>query len=157
MDTLSAPPPAILRLSQEIWELMRAEVSSNSPQEACGLLGGRTEGETYLAQAVYPVDNELHSPTRFRMAPRGQLQAMDAIDAQGLEIIAIYHSHPFGPSYPSPTDLDEAEYPQCVYLIWSWTAPGEWSCRGFTIQKRLIPNAPPEITTEEVRLVCEIR
>jgi proteasome lid subunit RPN8/RPN11 len=35
------------------------------------------------------------------------------------EPLAIYHSHPQGPSVPSPTDIAEAFYPDSVYIILS--------------------------------------
>ena len=32
-------------------------------------------------------------------------------------LLAIYHSHPNGPEYPSPTDLEEDYYPDVIKLI----------------------------------------
>ena len=77
--------------------------------------------------------NTLHSAVRYRMEPLEQLAAFEAIDAQGWQLVGIYHSHPAGPEQPSPTDIAEAYYPEAVYLIWFRRA-GVWECRGFSIQ-----------------------
>lgn len=138
MDPLSQPPiannpenqaPASLVLPAPLWEQMRADVQARLPQEACGLVGG-LHGR---ALQVYPVDNALHSPVRYRMEPDDQVRIFLSLEKLGWELLAIYHSHPAGPDHPSPTDLAEAAYPEAVYLIW-FPRQGEWACTGFLIQ-----------------------
>jgi len=114
-------------------EKMRTDVQCRDPQEACGLLAGRSIGDTAQVVEVLPIQNSLHSPTRFRMEPSEQLEAFNWIDDQGLELTGIYHSHPQGQSEPSPTDVDEARYPEVVQLIWS-RQPAGWQCNAFLIQ-----------------------
>ena len=55
--------------------------------------------------------------TRYRIDPREQLDAFRAMDAEGEELAAIYHSHPASQPYPSPTDRAEAHYPDAVYVL----------------------------------------
>ena len=69
------------------------------------------------------------------MDPEEQLAVFNQIEDQDWQLLAIYHSHLQGPEGPSPTDVNEAYYPELVNLIWSNTT-GEWICRGFSIQKR---------------------
>jgi len=123
-------PPTGLHLRHEHWESMLREAERLAPQEACGLGAGR---DGYL-QVVLPVNNELHSPTRYRMDPVEQLMAFQWIDENGLDLVAIYHSHPEGPGEPSETDRSEAYYPESVYLILSRQGDS-WGCRGFTLQE----------------------
>lgn len=104
---------------------MQAHVARLAPQEACGLLAGRDHQVT----SIFLVTNELASPVRFRMDAREQLQAMEKIDAEGLDLLAIFHSHPRGPAVPSVTDIDEAAYP-VVNIIWYASGP-TWQARGF--------------------------
>jgi proteasome lid subunit RPN8/RPN11 len=111
----------------DVWTIMLNHVQAVSPEEGCGVLGGRGD----RAQLAIPVENELHSATRFRMAPEAQVEAMFRLDQLGLDLIAIYHSHPSGPAEPSLTDLAEAAYPEAAYLIWRQS--GEWTCRGFDL------------------------
>lgn len=97
------------------------------PEEACGMLGGAFSagpGGPAVAQAVLPVTNALHSPVRFRMDPREQWKAFNCLDAQELDLVAIFHSHPTGPEHPSPTDLAEFAYPGVFSLILS-PCPGD--------------------------------
>ncbi len=129
--------PARLHLTAHQWDAMRQHVESTSPEEACGLVAGGMQRDDYRATAILPVTNILHSPTRYQMAPQEQLRAFEEIESQGLEVVAIFHSHPQGPDEPSPTDIAEAYYPQAVYLIWS-KRTGEWRCRGFSIFRGLV-------------------
>ena len=112
------------------YQQMLQHVSAQLPEEACGLVAGKQSKSV----RVYPIENQLHSATKFRMEPHAQVQALLELEQQGWELLAIYHSHPDGPVEPSPTDLAEASYPEAVALIWSRNAGG-WKCRGFTIQE----------------------
>ncbi len=85
------------------------------PEEACGFLAGIQNN----VAAVLPVTNHLHSPVRFVMEPVEQLQALQWMEENDLEILAIYHSHPSGPATPSPTDLAEHSYPDSFSIICS--------------------------------------
>jgi proteasome lid subunit RPN8/RPN11 len=122
----------ILEINRQTWELMRTDVAHKAPEEACGLLAGRIQGEQYQATLVYPTTNLLHSTTRFRIDPAEQLAAFNQIDSQGLKMVGIYHSHPNGPAGPSPTDIAEAYYPEAAYLIWSRQG-SEWICTAYAI------------------------
>jgi proteasome lid subunit RPN8/RPN11 len=122
---------------------MRRDVARRAPEEACGLLSGQYRADSCRVVEVIPTTNELHSTVRYRIDPLEQIAAFNRIDAQELELVGIYHSHPAGPSVPSPTDIAEAFYPEAVYLIWS-AAAGEWLCHAFLIQDRAV--IPVEIS-----------
>jgi proteasome lid subunit RPN8/RPN11 len=111
---------------------MRLHVQACAPMEACGVLAGR-EGAVLK---VIPVANQAQSTVRFRMDPTEQLQAFDWIDANGLELVGIFHSHPAGPDRPSATDVAEAAYP-VAHLIWS-RSEADWSVRGYWIEGRRV-------------------
>jgi [CysO sulfur-carrier protein]-S-L-cysteine hydrolase len=81
---------------------------------------------------VIPVVNSAASPLRFEMDPQGQYNALKAIEDDGKEMLAIYHSHTRSPAYPSQTDINLATYPDSIYLIVS-LAEGEDPLRGFRI------------------------
>lgn len=120
----------VLSLSEEQWAEVLAHVQDCLPEEACGLLGG-SRGR---ATKAIPVTNADHSRFRFRMDPREQVEAMASLEESSLELVAIYHSHPEGPSGPSPIDLREAAYPEAVYLILSSSESG-WKGRAFRIHE----------------------
>ena len=118
-----------LTLNRTLLNEMLAHVSGLWTEEACGLVGGR-DGR---AVRLYPVENIRHSPVAFEMDPLQQINAMLAMEAEGLELIAIYHSHPDGPARPSATDVANAYYPDAVQLIISLADRARPSVRAFTI------------------------
>ena len=60
----------------------------------------------------------------------------------GEELFAIYHSHPTTPALPSFYDLDEAAYPDALYLIISLNTKGILEMRGFKIQQKTAMEVP---------------
>lgn len=135
MDAINTVYDALsgLRLKPKHWEQMitqltMADRDSEAPEEICGLIVGRYG----IAEDVYPITNILHSPNRYRMDPVEELRVLQTIELNDWELLAIYHSHPKGPSFPSETDIAEITFPNVIYLIWAPQA-GEWQCRGFTI------------------------
>jgi proteasome lid subunit RPN8/RPN11 len=66
------------------------------------------------------------------MDPKEQLNAFEQIESAGMDVLAVFHSHPTGPPVPSPTDIEEAAY-QVISIIWS-PVDGEWQARGFWIE-----------------------
>lgn len=101
------------------------------PLEGCGLLAGDALGQV---TAVYPIHNILQSPTKYEMDPRQQIQAILDMEANGWQMIAIFHSHPQGPDYPSPTDIALAFYPDAANIIVSLQERDAPTVRVFTIQ-----------------------
>lgn len=113
----------------ENWQSMQREAASSVPEEACGLLAGRD----CRVSKHYPIENELHSPIRFRMEPQSQLEAFLSMDKLGIELLAYYHSHPKGGAEPSSTDLAEFLYPEVAMLIW-YQIDGVWQANAWDIQ-----------------------
>lgn len=106
------------------------------PEEASGLVGGRRVDGNALSEVIIPVVNVLHSPVRYRMESRGQIQALVELERRGLDLIGIFHSHPSGPAIPSPTDVAEFQYPGVLSIILS---PSDqtvgWRQRAFIIDR----------------------
>lgn len=75
------------------------------------------------------------------MDPKEQIDAMIQIQDRGLELIAIYHSHPAGPAALSSTDLAEITFPEAVQLIISQNN-NNWSVKGFIIHLDKIQEVP---------------
>lgn len=125
---MSSPATPHLHLTREQHDSMLNHIRLHEHEEACGLVAGR-QGQ---AHKIYPVDNALHSPTRFRMDPAQQVKAFLDMENSGLELLAVYHSHLHGPAQPSETDTKEFAYPGVIYLIFdlSKTDP---VCRGFSL------------------------
>lgn len=87
-----------------------------SPSECCGLLSG-TDNTVDLC---HPLRNNSPEPDRrYFASPEDLFEAMREMRDQGRRLLAIYHSHPHGESYPSQTDIELAFYPDVAYLIQS--------------------------------------
>ncbi len=136
-----------------LWAEVVDHVSRALPCEACGFLSGRSG----LITGVHPVENALHSPTAYRMEPANQVRTMTAIERQGREIVAIFHSHPDGPTHPSPTDLTQATYPDVLYVICSPAGPDRaWSARAFWLRDGQALEEPIDWLTAEAAIAVRI-
>lgn len=131
-----------LKLKPEHWQAMRRHVSSQAPLEACGLLAGKQD----TVEKVLRVRNAEQSPVRFRMDAQEQYHAFEWIDAQGLDLVGIFHSHPSGPETASATDIAEAAY-EVVHIIWSCNERN-WTARGFWIEQGQITEVDLQLTKE---------
>jgi proteasome lid subunit RPN8/RPN11 len=69
------------------------------------------------------------------MEPEEQLQALIKIETRNLELLAIFHSHPTGPPYPSQQDIRLFYYPETVTIILS-PVDNDWYIRGFLIKEK---------------------
>ena len=123
---------------------MEADVSAKAPEEACGIVAGKGNH----SHLVVPVTNMLHSEFRFRMDPEEELRAFLLVEDKGLEILAIYHSHPQGINKPSATDLEEVTFLGIIYLIW-YMQDNKWECRGYLMKSQIEYDEVPVIITEE--------
>lgn len=115
-----------LILPAEHWQVMFHHIQACLPEEACGLLAGT--GRQVLKG--YPVANKLHSSARFRMDEQALVNAMVDIEKHEWQLIAIYHSHPQGPSYPSLTDQQDHYYADSLSVIW-FPILDQWQCRAY--------------------------
>jgi proteasome lid subunit RPN8/RPN11 len=118
----------VLKLQPAHWQEMLSHVMEQAPLEACGMLAGKLD----TVEAVLKVRNVEQSPVRFRMDSQEQYDAFMWIEANELDLVGIFHSHPTGPETASPTDIAEAAY-EVVHVIWSYIED-TWGARGFWIE-----------------------
>ncbi len=102
-----------LILDQAHVDAMVSHARSEAPNECCGVLTGRNS----RVERVRPVANADRSPYTFRMDPQELLRVYQETDAEGLEVLGYYHSHPATPAVPSRTDVARAVDPFTVYVI----------------------------------------
>lgn len=123
------------KLAQQLLHL--AQISPAA--EVCGLVGG-PNGEPL---SCYPIKNVAEYPEqRFLLDAKQQIDAMALMRERGEELFAIYHSHPSAPALPSATDLEQAAYPDALYLIISLNTKGILEMRGFHIAERKASEVP---------------
>jgi len=135
-------PVGPLCIPGSIWGPMLAHVRGAYPQEACGLLAGKA-GQV---QRFHPTRNAHPTPTtRYSVDPRELLAVLRAIEADGRELLAIFHSHPATRAYPSQTDITQAHYPDALYLIVSLADPDHPLLRGFWLRRGTVAEHPVQI------------
>lgn len=88
------------------------------PDECCGVLIGRTSGDSTVIERVLSVGNERQESrhNRFLINPETVLAAHKEARALGLDVVGYYHSHPDHPARPSEFDREHA-WPGMSYLI----------------------------------------
>ena len=106
-------------LKKQDYELIQAHALSHLPHEACGLLGGRIDGEVKTVEKVYLLTNEDHSPEHFSMDPKEQFAAIKDMRCSNTILLGNFHSHPGSPARPSEEDKRLAFDPEASYLILS--------------------------------------
>lgn len=100
-------------LSREDLAAVLAQAQEEAPNECCGLLLGR-QGRV---ERVIRGTNIDHSPVTYNMDPQELFRVHREMEEEGLDLIAIYHSHPRTRAYPSSTDIAKATYPDSFYMI----------------------------------------
>ncbi len=98
------------------------------PNEACGYLAGTEQ----VALEVIPMTNADASPEHFSFLPEEQFRAVKTARTKGLQLNAVYHSHPASPARLSAEDLRLANDPKVVYIIIS-LAESEPVVKGFRV------------------------
>lgn len=108
---------------------MVSQARRETPLESCGILAG-TDGRV---EAVHEMTNADASAEHFNLIPREQFDVVRRMRADGHEMLAIYHSHPASPAWPSEEDIRLALTPDVAYVIVSLAEPNGPVVRGFHI------------------------
>lgn len=107
-------------VQREHLDSIRAHGQRDYPNECCGLLIGRTEGDgRKVVVETLPLRNAIPEGAqhdRTLITPRDVMLGEKHARAQGLDVIGNYHSHPDWPAEPSQFDLDHA-WPTWSYII----------------------------------------
>lgn len=97
------------RLRDEIIE----HAAQEAPKECCGLIAGHGN----VATRVIRCTNASATPEmRYELK---EVRTVLEIEDAGEDLVAIYHSHPRSPAYPSPTDRRDAHWPDAFYVLCS--------------------------------------
>lgn len=132
----------MLRVPKSFADAIMEQARAEHPHEACGLLAGTN----CTATKLFKTTNAERSPVLYRIDPKEQLRVFNAIDEDGLELVAIYHSHTRSPAYPSNTDVSLAYYPEAVYLIVSLADADNPDLRAYRIVDGKVTEIQLEIT-----------
>jgi proteasome lid subunit RPN8/RPN11 len=100
---------------------MRSHGEETYPNECCGaLLGSPSPAGWRVVASVRAGNTRTDSAhNRYNIAPLELVGIERQARGQGLEIAGFYHSHPDHPAQWSSTDLAEAHWLGCSYVITS--------------------------------------
>ncbi len=121
--------PFCLVLPRALYEEMLAQARAELPNECCGLLAGRIESAEpgTLPRALvlrrFSLVNEAASPVEYLSEPKSMFVAVRAMDKEGLDPVAVYHSHPTSDPVPSRKDREQNYSPEIMNLIISLKGP----------------------------------
>ncbi len=120
-----------MRIGKDLIDAIVAHSRDDLPNECCGLIGG-SDG---AMRSVHRARNAAATWLRYEVHPTDQLRIMDRIEADGEEMVGIYHSHTKSEAYPSQTDINlAAAWPDPLYLICSLADPEDPVVRAFAIR-----------------------
>jgi proteasome lid subunit RPN8/RPN11 len=112
----------MLKLSHAHYADLRRHGEETYPQECCGvLLGGANDDGTRVVTSTARCGNtRTDSPrNRYHIDPRELIRIQREGRERGEDIVGFYHSHPDHPARWSETDLAEAHWMGCSYVITS--------------------------------------
>jgi proteasome lid subunit RPN8/RPN11 len=109
----------MLKLPQSAYDALRRHGEETYPHECCGVLLGQMDDGvrtvTFVARAVNTRTDSAHN--RYSIDPRELVRIQREGRERGEDIIGFYHSHPDHPAQWSQTDLAEAHWFACSYVI----------------------------------------
>ena len=111
MKTITLTPPQI----EELIKLAKDAL----PNECCAFLLGEHNDDGKVA-IILRMRNIDESPISFSIDPADLLNAYTLADTKGMEITAIFHSHPAKAS-PSSTDIKYMQINPVTWVIYSTT------------------------------------
>lgn len=119
-----------LEIPKSIFARMLEQIQAEAPIEACGILAG-SEGRV---EKLYKMTNTEARCDHYMMEPAEQFAAMKDMRTAGLEMLAIYHSHPATPARASAEDIRLAFTSDIAYVIISLEDPDGPVVKSFTVE-----------------------
>ena len=116
----------MLRIPQSAYSSLRHHGEETYPHECCGVLLGQFEDDgagsvlksvSRVARCGNTRDDSPHN--RYNIDPRELIRIQREGRQRGEDIVGFYHSHPDHPAQWSSTDLAEAHWFSCSYVITS--------------------------------------
>jgi proteasome lid subunit RPN8/RPN11 len=141
-----------LVLPEALRQELLGHAREGNPNEVCGVLAGADN----RVERVYPVRNIANSikaddpffrdrqtdvpadgqlETDYFMDPMDYKRVEDEIDAAGLKVVGLYHSHTHSEARPSATDIRLANWLEVCYVLVSLTDVQQPPVRAWRIVK----------------------
>ena len=118
-----------MKIKKDILTKIIDHAKRGAPLEVCGYLAAR-DG---VIVKHYELTNVDQSEQHFSFDPKEQFATLKDSRREGLEVVAVYHSHPASPARPSAEDIRLAYDSLISYVIVS-LANGKDDVKSFNIK-----------------------
>lgn len=111
-----------LKIHRELFNQLRQHGERIYPQECCGILVGLVGPENCkTVHRIVPCANISAESlyTHYEISSVDLLRVQSEARTAGQQIVGFYHTHPDHPAHWSSTDLAEAHWTGCSYVITS--------------------------------------
>jgi proteasome lid subunit RPN8/RPN11 len=111
-----------LNIPIRIYDQLRQHGEATYPHECCGVLLGELDeaGDKVVSDLVQCGNTRTDSlANRYQISPAELVRIQREAMLAGRDIVGFYHSHPDHPAHWSATDLAEAHWTGCSYVITS--------------------------------------
>jgi proteasome lid subunit RPN8/RPN11 len=114
-----------VQIPRKLYDAIVAQAFAELPNECVGLLAAKRENAEAVirVERCYPLMNALASPVEYLSDDASMLAADRDMRKNGLDIVAVYHSHPTTEPIPSRKDLERNYSSTVVNFIISLKGP----------------------------------
>jgi proteasome lid subunit RPN8/RPN11 len=147
----------MLLVPQSALSALRAHGEETYPHECCGVLLGRMKDDQRQVVEVVRCGNtrDDRPQDRYHIDPRELVRIQRQGRERQLDIVGFYHSHPDHPARWSQTDLAEAHWIGCSYVITSVekgraATTNSFALLGTTEEDKHFADEPVEVSEQTV-------
>ncbi len=143
----------MLQISKADYDLIRWEAERSYPNECCGILLGNIDGRRRTVSLTVTCENARQdSPeNRYTIDQEKVIAALKLARSRAETIVGFYHSHPDHPPVYSGTDLAEAHWFDCSYVITSVESGRAAATNSFVLQGT---EENKQFVTEDIDIVA---
>ena len=112
----------MLKIPHDVYVSLRQHGEETYPHECCGVLLGQfdDDGAKTVSRTARCGNTRADSPhNRYNIDPKELIRIQREGRERGEDIVGFYHSHPDHPAQWSSTDLSDAHWFGCSYVITS--------------------------------------
>ena len=106
-------------ISKPFRESLAQHANEQNPYEACAILLGNTDEETWETTKIFLTENTDKSEINFTVSNEQLLEGYHKAEENGLSVVGIFHSHPKSEPSPSNTDIKFMKGNPVPWVIYS--------------------------------------
>ena len=112
-------------------------LSNHDENESCALVFGNKKSNNAIVNEIVPMNEKAErSVVHFSMDPLEAFKEIEKAESKGLELVAIFHSHP-GRGIPAPSGTDRTfmKYWPVIWLISNKGVKSSFVMKGYVLRE----------------------